>query len=247
MRVKNGRLHPIHRGVYAVGHPAVTDRGRWLAAVLALGDEAFLSHRAAGTLLGFLPQSRSDRQPPTDVTVPRRLKPRPGIRPHTARALNPRTDATRRHGIPVTTAARALLDLSATMHPEALERAMNEALVQRQVNLRQLEDQLDRAGGIPTAVFARALADATPTRSGLEDRVLREMRKRGHERPQTNVRVAGFEVDAFYPDRGLAVRSTARGTTRPPLRGAVTPASRPLWKPQATLSSASVRTRSTRS
>jgi very-short-patch-repair endonuclease len=203
VRVRVGRLYPVHRGVYAVGHPALTDHGRWLAAVLALGDEAVLSHRAAGTLLGFLPQSKNDRRP-TDVTVPRKLKPRLGIRPHTARALR-RSDTTKRHGIPVTTAARTLLDLSATLHPEALERAMNESLVQSRVNLRQLSDQLHTAKGLPTAAFALALADASPTRSGLEDRVLRAMRKRRHPRPQTNVRVAGYEVDVYYPDRGLVI------------------------------------------
>jgi len=125
--VEIGRLHPVHRGVYAVGHPGLTDPGRWHAAVLALGDGAVLSHRAAGALLGFLPKDRSDRQPPTDVTVPRRLKPRPGIRPHTARDLRP-SDTTRRNAIPTTSAARTLLDLSSVLPRQALERAMNEAL-----------------------------------------------------------------------------------------------------------------------
>ena len=203
-RVLVGRLHPVHRGVFAVGHLALTDRGVWLAAVLALGENAVLSHRAAGALLGFLPMDKSDQRPPTDVTVPRRLKPRPGIQPHTARNLRP-SDTTMRDGIPVTTAAPTLLDLSSTLPSRALERAMNEALVQHLVNLRQLGKQLDRADGLATAAFRAALADATPTRSGFEDHVLREMRKRPMPRPQTNVRVARFEVDAFYTDRNLVV------------------------------------------
>jgi very-short-patch-repair endonuclease/predicted transcriptional regulator of viral defense system len=203
-RVAVGHLHPVHRGVYAVGHPGLTDPGRWLAAVLALGDEAVLSHHPAGTLIGFLPQSRNDHRPPIDVTVPRRLKPRDGIRPHVARGLRT-SDVTRREAIPVTTAARTLLDLSATLRPVALQRAMNEALVLHHVNLQQLQEQLDRAQGIPTAAFRAALVDASPTRSGLEDEFLRRLRARGLPKPRTNKKVAGFEVDALYPDRNLVI------------------------------------------
>lgn len=82
---------------------------------------------------------------------------------------------------------------------------MNEALVQRLVNLRELTEQLEHAQGLPTARFAAAVGNASPTRSGLEDLVLRKIRARGHRPPKTNVRVAGYEVDGFYADRNLVI------------------------------------------
>jgi predicted transcriptional regulator of viral defense system len=68
LRVRSGRLHRIHRGVYAVGHAALNQRGRWIAAVLACGDGAALSHSDAAALLGLLAPSAPIR--PVHVTVP---------------------------------------------------------------------------------------------------------------------------------------------------------------------------------
>src|SRR5919198_662373 len=85
-RISSGRLHPIHRGVYAVGRPDVTIKGKWMAAVLASGDGAVLSHQSAATLHGFL-NARSGR---IHVTVPRRTTvARPGIRVHRSTCLAP--------------------------------------------------------------------------------------------------------------------------------------------------------------
>ena len=105
-RTAIGRLHRINHGVYAVGRPALTIRGHWMAAVLACGPGAVLSHRSAAALWGV---GRSGWK--TDVTVPGDRRGRGGIRVHRAK-LQP-ADITTHDGIPVTTVARMLLDLAA--------------------------------------------------------------------------------------------------------------------------------------
>src|SRR5690242_11274514 len=77
-RIANGRLHPIHRGVYAVGHRKLTQKGRWMAAVLTIGDKAVLSHRSAAALWGLLPTSRTR----IEVSVPRNVRSRREIEVH---------------------------------------------------------------------------------------------------------------------------------------------------------------------
>jgi predicted transcriptional regulator of viral defense system len=122
-RLRAGRLHLIHRGVYAVGHVFVSQYGRWLAAVLAVGPGAFLSHLSAAALWRFW----VGRRALIDVTIaagsrrgPRR------VRVHRTTALAP--DQTRTHfGIPVTSVNRTPLDLSLTLGGRALERAFDEA------------------------------------------------------------------------------------------------------------------------
>jgi len=119
-RVKFGRLHPVHAGVYAVGRRDLSRLGEVTAAVLACGEEAVASHGTAAELWGFGPRSR------LEVTVPPgRCPRRPGIVVHRA-ALADR-HRTVRHGIPVTTPARTLVDLAPDRSVEHLERAVNEA------------------------------------------------------------------------------------------------------------------------
>src|SRR4051812_25632030 len=117
-RVAAGRLHPIHRGVYAVGHTVLALRGRWMAAVLAAGPEAVLSHRAAAALWAIRPGTW------IEVTAPHAPR-RRGIVGH--RGTVAPDERTVRDGIPVTTVARTLLDLAAILEPRLLERAMDEA------------------------------------------------------------------------------------------------------------------------
>jgi len=118
-RVATGRLHRVHRGVYAVGHPVLGGHGRWMAAVLACGPRAALSHASAGALWGVRPNAA--RRP--DVSVPRSGGERPGLRVHRARSLSP-DEVTTHRGIPVTTPARTVLDLARprTPLPEDLPR-----------------------------------------------------------------------------------------------------------------------------
>ena len=108
LRVKAGRLHRLYRGVYAVGHTDLSREGRWMAAVLACGEGAVLSHTSAARLWSLSPQS----PPFSEVTVPNRngRRKRDGIRLHYRTGLDP-TDVTRRRNIPVTTQARTKRDM----------------------------------------------------------------------------------------------------------------------------------------
>jgi Transcriptional regulator, AbiEi antitoxin len=113
-RVLAGRLHRLHRGVYAVGHRGLSWRGRWLAAMLAAGDGAALSHTSAAALWGFL----RPVQGPIHVSVPAAVRrtPRPGLQIHRSRALTP-SHITRRHGIAVTIPARTIEDIRPSIEP----------------------------------------------------------------------------------------------------------------------------------
>ena len=196
-RVGVGRLHPIHRGVYAVGHRQLSENGRFLAAVAAVGTGAVLSHIAAGSLWGLAPCRDGVG---IDVSVTRSIRPRPGIRLHVVRSL-PRTDATRRAGIPVTTPARTLLDLAGVLGAKALARAVHEGEVQRVVTNIDLREQLHAATGRREVAVLRALVDQgpVPTRSELEDATFALLRRHGFPRPEINTRPPGLpawvEVD----------------------------------------------------
>lgn len=131
-RVAAGRLHRIHRGVYAVGHAALSDEGRWMAAVLACGESAVLSHRSAARLWGILAASGRGWSGPArscvDVTVPGnggRAR-RRGIRGHRSITLSP-AHCTIRTGIPVTTPRRTLADLRPVLSSAKFASALREA------------------------------------------------------------------------------------------------------------------------
>jgi hypothetical protein len=117
-----GRLYRLHIGVYAVGHCIVSGKGRFMAAVLACGPGALLSHVSAAAHLGL---RRSDAVR-IDVTARRTLRGRPGIRLHRVRHVHPE-DATRVDGIPVTSVSRTLLDLAEVLQPRQLERVLGQA------------------------------------------------------------------------------------------------------------------------
>jgi hypothetical protein len=121
-RITAGRLHRLHRGVYAVGHTIVPPRGRWLAAVLACGEGAVLSHRTAAAHWGIRPSAAAR----IDITVPRTS----GVRSTAAivvhRPGRPIENVTR-DGIPVTTAGRTLADLATALPRRSLEKACEAA------------------------------------------------------------------------------------------------------------------------
>lgn len=122
-RLARGLFHPIHRGVYAVGNPRISIRGRWLAAVLACGPRAVLSHRSAAALHGLLRVRSSNPH----VTVPNARRRRPkGVRVHCSRHLL-LADRARVDGIPTTSIPRTLLDLAETADATTLARAFEEA------------------------------------------------------------------------------------------------------------------------
>src|SRR4051794_607753 len=133
-----GRLHPLHRGVYAVGHRKVTGLGVWTAGVLAAGEGAVLSHRSAGALWGVREWS-SQR---VEVSAPRRRRARAGMVLHEVRL--PADQVTVHDGIPVTTPARTLLDLAATLDEHRLARAAERAEALRLTSPTSLAELVDR-------------------------------------------------------------------------------------------------------
>ena len=208
-RVERCRLVRLHAGVFAVGHTALTTDSRRLAAVLACGPQALLSHRSAAILWGLLSYS-----PQLEVTAPRSIGPRPGIATHRSRAIHPEDRATRR-AIPVTSLARTLVDLADVVDERRLASAVHEAEVRRVFDLDALERTLARLPGRRgTPRLERALAAYRPepgfTRSWAERRFVELCERRGLPRPQTNLWIGGCEIDAYWPDAGLAVEIDGR-------------------------------------
>lgn len=201
-RVRAGRLHRIHRGVYAVGHPGLTFEARCLAATLAGGPEAALSHRAATALWGLLPPSPE----PFDVTTTQRGRQgAKGIVLH--RSRHP-PEATTHQGIRVTTIPRTLLDLAATTARHDLERAIREAQAQRLVTRDILLAFMDRSPGRPgVPALSKAVGGGEVTRSALERSFLALIDHAGIARPEVNVRVAGLEVDFLWRHERLVVET----------------------------------------
>jgi uncharacterized protein DUF559/putative AbiEi antitoxin of type IV toxin-antitoxin system len=204
-RLNAGRLHSVHRGVYAVGHPQLTRHGRWIAGVLACGDEAVLSHRCGAALWGLAATGMSR----VEVTVASRgRRRRAGIQLHQVRRLHPE-DRSERIGIPVTSVARTLLDLLEIVDLRRLERAFEEAERMRLLDLRAIERTCERNPGRrglrPLRVLLGALHPAPHTRSELERRFLRFCRDAGLPPPTANVIVEGLEVDALWPASRLVV------------------------------------------
>lgn len=204
-RLERGRLHELHRGVYAVGRPEVTRLGRWMAALLACPDGAVLSHSSAAALWDLSREGLG-----IEVSVPRdnRVK-RPGITAHRAVRLDP-TDITRRHGIPVTRPARTLVDIAPRLSPRLLEAVINRA---DKLDLIDPERLLRYAGalpGSPGAAALRALLDRQSFRltdSELERLFLRLVRKTGMPVPDTRVRLNGYVVDFHWRGLGLVVET----------------------------------------
>jgi predicted transcriptional regulator of viral defense system len=208
IRVRNGRLHSLHRGVYAVGHANVPLEGRFLAAVKACRP-AVLSHFSAAALWGFL--GWEERYP--EVTVVGASRPvHRGIRVHRTTTLD-RDDTARHRGIPVTSPARTLLDLAATLDPSRLRSATRRAQSLYRVNVRQLADLLARhPRRRGSARLARIIAiGPAPTRSELEDVVLDLILRGGHVDPDVNVPyfVAGRRTvpDFRWPEQRLVVEA----------------------------------------
>lgn len=214
-RVQLGRLHVVHHGVYAVGHRALTPRGRMLAAVLAGGPRAILSHRSAATLWSI----RADDGPRAEITVPVKRRPRPGVVQH--HSSPPADEVTTVDGIPVTTVPRTLLDLAATLDRRRLRRAVDEAERLRLWDSLSLDELIARHRGRRgvarlAVVVAEGGMGATVTRSELELRFLEFIADMNLPRPQANIplTVAGatLEVDFAWPSRRLAVELDGHAT-----------------------------------
>jgi hypothetical protein len=201
-RVWSGRLRPIHRGVYGVGHRALSREGRWMAAVLASHSGAVLSLRSSAALWEMRPTARGR----IDITTRFAMHARPGIHPH--RAVLAPDEITTHKGIPTTTPARTLLDLAAVLPPHDLARAINQAEVLRLADQLSLVELLkrhpaSRGTNALRHILATARLGATITRSELENRFLAFFDDAVLPRPNVNTLIEGVEVDFAWPDHRL--------------------------------------------
>lgn len=217
-RIQRGTLHRVHRGVVAVGHPLLTVTGRRMAAVLACGAGAALSYRSGACHRGLRPDNRAT----IDVTSPtragRRIK---GIAVHSGATLLPR-DVELVDGIPTTTLARTLLDLAEVVSERQLERAVEQALVLRVLDMRAIDDVLARANGRRGAATLRAVLDdvrpgTTSTRNDLEEAFLAICRHAQTPPDGVNQWIpypegGGAEADFVWRDRNLVIEVDGRET-----------------------------------
>jgi len=192
-RLETARLHRIHRGVYAVGHDRLSERGRWMAAVLACGDGAVLSHLSAAGLWGIRRRIRRvsesggrGESDPMHVTVPSTAgkKRRNGIALHRSSTLLAR-DRTRHDGIPVTRPSRTLADLEPLLSPAQFAAALREAEFLRL----PIENRFESDGA----------------RTELEHRMIALCRRHRLPQPGVNIRVDRYEVDFLWPGHSLVV------------------------------------------
>jgi very-short-patch-repair endonuclease/predicted transcriptional regulator of viral defense system len=187
-RADAGRLHRIHSGVYSlVPRELLTREGHWMAAVLACGPGAVLSHRTAAALHELRGTYRTN----IDVSVPRRSgRQRPGLDIHRSSTLTP-LDVTRVKNIPCTAAARTHLDLAAVVARRSVERALDQWDTMGEFDLRALHEQLERNPRHRGALVLRSVLDehyvgSTVTESELEEAFLALCRRLGLREPQVN-------------------------------------------------------------
>lgn len=205
-RIQRRRLHPVARGVYAVGWPQLTERRRWMAAVLTCGEGAALSHRSAAALLGI------GVEPPglIDVSVRRRCElRRPGLRVR-GRPTLVAADIFLFDDIPVTSAVRTLIDMAAELGPIATERAVNDADKRDLIDPEALRIALGDHAGEPGVRPLRKLLDRLTFRlsdSDLEIYFRPIAASAGLPSPFSKQWVNGFEVDFFWPELGLVVET----------------------------------------
>jgi very-short-patch-repair endonuclease/predicted transcriptional regulator of viral defense system len=216
-RVAAGRLLRLYRGVYAFGHDRLRPEGLLLAAVLACAPRAVLSHRTAADRWGLLPTARASVDVTVEAAGGRRR--RRGIHLHVVRRLDPR-DMTTHHGLPITTAARTVVDVAATCPPRHAERALEQAYVQRLLAPGSLEDALSRANGRPTRVLRALMSkQRTPTitRNDLEEAFLAISRAAGLPDPEVNAPLHGYVPDFLWRAKRLVIETDgfgAHGTKR---------------------------------
>ena len=211
-----GRLHPVMRGVYAVGRPQLSRQGWWYAALLSCGPQARLSHDSGVALCGIEPLAGFE---PIHVTVPEQVRrSHPGVRVHRARLAA--DDVGEWDGIPMLSPARLLLTRAATVSERQLERDINAADIHDVIGFEELRDALPRFAGMTGVATLKKVVlqhTFTLTDSELERRFLPLARRAGLEAPLTQQRVNGFRVDFFWPRLGLVVETDGLRFHRTPL------------------------------
>ncbi|HWB70085.1 MAG TPA: DUF559 domain-containing protein [Solirubrobacterales bacterium] len=206
-RLRRGSLHRYLRGVYVVGAQRIGRRGRWMAAVLAAGEGALLSHRSAAQLWGLLPP----KVEAVDVTCPPgRVVRREGIVAH--ESLVAEDERAISDGIPVTSPFRTIFDLAGMVGPRQLERVLAEAEVRRFEDVVSLPALLERYPGRRGARALGELLSVGPAgiaRSELEERFLALLDRFDLPRPRLNADVAlrerFFEADCLWVEERLIV------------------------------------------
>lgn len=205
-RVARGRLHLVMHGVYAVGWPRLTQKRRWMAAVLACGDGAMLSHRSAAALW----EIGAERGGTIDISVMRRAElKRPGLRVRGRSTLGAER-ITEIDGIPVTSVVQTLVDLATELDPLSVERTVNEADKRGLIDPEALRAKLNEHAGEPGTPLLRKLLDERTFRlsdSALEILFRPIAAAAGLPPPLTKQMVNGYEVDFFWPDLGLVVET----------------------------------------
>jgi very-short-patch-repair endonuclease len=199
-RIKTGRLIPVYAGIYAVGHLPTLPQDRAFGALLACGKGAVLSHGSAASLWGIFKSWRM----PFEVTASSARR-RRGIRGHRAALI--RADISTQLGVRATSPARTLLDIAPRVTEKTLSRAVNELRTARHLRIQDLADLLQRCRHHPGArrliPFVETADNAT--RSKFERDFLAFTERFGLPRPQINVRVAGREADAYFPEERVIV------------------------------------------
>jgi very-short-patch-repair endonuclease len=218
-RLEQGRLHEVHRGVYVVGVRRISRRGSWMAAVLACGEEALLSHRSAARLWNLMPTASEW----PDVTCPERRIRRDGIVSH--RGSMPADERMVEDGIPVTSPFRTVFDLAAVLDSRGLERALHEAEVREVRDRVSLPMLLERYPGRRGARNLQALLESRrpvgSTRNDFEEAFVALIDAHGLPRPRLNadlsLRGRFFEIDALWERERVALELDSRsvhGTPR---------------------------------
>ena len=213
-RLARGRLHRVHWGVYAVGHPGLTREGRWIAALLVCGPEAVLSHRSAAMAWDIYPSTRAA----VDVIAPRARRGHRGVDAHVVRSLEP-AHVIEVKGIRRTNVARTLVDLASVIDSTGVERAWRRAAMLDLLDVRAVERARASGRGRRGAGLIRALlAEGDPdevTRSQLEERFLKLCRNASLPLPEVNARIdandATYEVDFLWRAQRLVVETDGWG------------------------------------
>jgi very-short-patch-repair endonuclease len=204
--LRRGRLYQLHRGVYALGHLALPPLGAQMAAVLACGEAALLSHSSAAHVWGLRPRPMDGI---VEVTVMgTHVRGRRGIKVHRTAALDP-LDARLHQNIPITAPGRALLEIAPELTTRELERALDEAFVRKLTTRSEVAAVLARYPRQRGSAILQELIDArrstARTNSGGEEAFLRLIREAGLPRPRVNAKIGRWVADFYWPEQGVVV------------------------------------------
>jgi very-short-patch-repair endonuclease len=201
--IATGRLHPVFHEVYAVGHAQISRHGQCRAAVLSCGHGTLLSHRSAAWLWGLTKRFAV----PIEVTAASPRRTREEIRVHSAEAITA-ADRAELEGVPITAVPRTLLDFAA-VDPHYLGFALDNAHRLGLIDLIAIDELISRSSGFRGVARLRTAMeihrDPAFTRSDLERRFRELVRRYGLPTPSVNFFVAGYELDAYWPDLRFAI------------------------------------------